>query len=156
MHGIINSRGDFMSKNYKNKTEEYVVFNKQILLFLFISILTFIASTHTFREDTTISISLLAFGIFLLLLILMIPTKFIFSNKQLRVIWLLPIEKTIFWSNVTTIIENSFFSAIDDLSNFQIIYNSNYKGKSMVKVFKIPRNKKTKFYLNKYAKYKIT
>ena len=144
-----------MSKKNRNKNEAHVVFNMKVLMFLFFSIIAYTISAFMFKEDTTVGIVLLVFGTIMLLVMFITPAKIIFTNKQLRIIWLLPFEKIIFWSNITTIIENNFFSAIDDFSNFQIFYNTNYKGKSIVKEIQIPRNKKTKLFLDKYAKYKI-
>ena len=143
-----------MSRKSKNQHESHAVYNKEFFIFLLISIVLFVLSIM-FNDDKTIFIFLLAFAIISFLGIFLVPIKFVFTSKQIRLVWLLSFEKIIFWSNVDTIIENNFFKKIDDIANYQIIYRTTYKGKTINKEVQIPLTKKTKTIVEKYAKYKI-
>lgn len=143
-----------MSNKRSNNNEKNTVFNIEVLVFLILSVIFFIVSA-IFKEDKTIFIIFIIFGVISFIVIFIIPVKFVFTNKQIRLVWLLSFERVIFWSNIDTIIENNFFSRIDDFANYQIIYRSTYKGKNITKEVQIPLTKKTKTMVEKYAKYKI-
>lgn len=143
-----------MSRKSKNQHESHTVYNKEFFIFLLLSVALFVLS-FIFNDDTTVFIFLLIFAVISLVGIFIVPVKFEFTSKQIRLIWLLSFNKIIFWSNVDTIIENNFFKKFDDIANYQIIYRTTYKGKSINKEVQIPLTKKTKIIVEKYAKYKI-
>jgi hypothetical protein len=143
-----------MSRKSKNQHESHTIYNKEFFIFLLLSVALFVLS-FIFNDDTTVFIFLLIFAVISLVGIFIVPIKFEFTSKQIRLIWLLSFNKIIFWSNVDTIIENNFFKKFDDIANYQIIYRTTYKGKSINKEVQIPLTKKTKIIVEKYAKYKI-
>ena len=137
-------------------TEQYRVFNRQIVLFFcgFIVLLIFSISCF-FSIENDIALFLLIGAVLVSFGIFLSPLYFVFSSKSLTAVWLLGRKKTIHWSSVNNIIECKLFSAIDDLAHYEIMYCYNYKGKQMIRQFDLPRNKRTRRYVEKYAKYKI-
>ena len=140
----------------KKQTEQYKVFNREIVLFssMFIVLLT-VSISCFLTNETDIALFLLAGAILVSLGVFLSPLYFVFSSKSLTAVWLLSFKKTIHWSSVNNIIENKLFSAVDDSAHYEIMYLYNYKGKQMIKRFDLPRNKKTRKLVEKYAKYKI-
>lgn len=140
----------------KKQTEQYKVFNREIVLFssMFIVLLT-VSISCFLTNETDIALFLLAGAILVSLGVFLSPLYFVFSSKSLTAVWLLSFKKTIHWSSVNNIIENKLFSAIDDSAHYEIMYLYNYKGKQMIRRFDLPRNKKTRKLVEKYAKYKI-
>ena len=140
----------------KKQTEQYKVFNREIVLFssMFIVLLT-VSISCFLTNETDIALFLLAGAILVSLGVFLSPLYFVFSSKSLTAVWLLSFKKTIHWSSVNNIIENKLFSAVDDSAHYEIMYRYNYKGKPMIRQFDLPRNKKTRRLVEKYAKYKI-
>lgn len=140
----------------KKQTEQYKVFNREIVLFssMFIVLLT-VSISCFLTNETDIALFLLAGAILVSLGVFLSPLYFVFSSKSLTAVWLLSFKKTIHWSSVNNIIENKLFSAVDDSAHYEIMYLYNYKGKQMIRRFDLPRNKKTRKLVEKYAKYKI-
>ena len=140
----------------KKQIETYKVFNRRIVLFLALFIILLIISIKCFlSNDTEVALFLLAGAVLVSLGIFLSPLYFLFSSKSLTAIWLLPFRKTIYWSSVNNIIEYKLFSAVDDLAHYEIMYNYNYKGAQMIRQFDLPRNKRTRKFVEKYAKNKI-
>jgi len=140
----------------KKQTEQYKVFNRQIVLFLSLFALLLIFSISCFlTNETDIALFLLVGSVLVSLGVFFSPLYFVFSSKSLTAVWLLSFRKTIHWSSINNIIEYKLFSAVDDLAHYEIMYRYNYKGKPMIKQFDLPRNKKTRRLVEKYAKYKI-
>ena len=106
-------------------------------------------------NDTKVELFLLVGAVLVSLGIFLSPLYFLFSSKSLTAVWLLPFRKTIYWSSVNNIIEYKLFSAVDDLAHYEIMYHYNYKGTQMIRQFDLPRNKRTRKFVEKYAKYKI-
>ena len=140
----------------KKQTEQYKVFNREIVLFSSLFIVLLMVSISCFlTNETDIALFLLAGAILVSLGVFLSPLYFVFSSKSLTAVWLLSFKKTIHWSSVNNIIENKLFSAVDDSAHYEIMYLYNYKGKQMIRRFDLPRNKKTRKLVEKYAKYKI-
>ncbi len=140
----------------KKQTEQYKVFNREIVLFSSLFIVFLMVSISCFlTNETDIALFLLAGAILVSLGVFLSPLYFVFSSKSLTVVWLLSFKKTIHWSSVNNIIEKKLVSAVDDLAHYEIMYLYNYKGKQMIRQFDLPRNKKTRKLVEKYAKYKI-
>ena len=140
----------------KKQTEQYKVFNREIVLFssMFIVLLT-VSISCFLTNETDIALFLLAGAILVSLGVFLSPLYFVFSSKSLTAVWLLSFKKTIHWSSVNNIIENKLFSAVDDSAHYEIMYHYNYKGTQMIRQFDLPRNKRTRKFVEKYAKYKI-
>ena len=140
----------------KKQLPEYKVFNRQIILVLSLFIVLLIFSINCFLTNEIDFALLLLIGAILVFLIsFSFPLYFVFSPKSITVVWLLPFKKTIHWSSINNIHENKWFSSIDHLPNYSIMYVYNHKGNQIIKEFDIPRNKRTKKFIEKYAKYKI-
>ena len=140
----------------KKQTEQYKVFNRQIILFSGLFIVLLISSIScVLINETDIALFLLAGSILVSLGIFLSPLYFVFSSKSLTAVWLVSFKKTIHWSSINNIIEYSLFSDIDNLAHYEIMYRYNYKGKQIIRQFDLPRNKKTRKLVKKYAKYKI-
>ena len=138
------------------KTEQHKIFNHQIILFLSLFTILLILSIIFFlTNETDIALFLLAVAILISLGLFLSPLYFVFSSKSFTAVWLLPFRKTFHWSSVDYIIEYKLFSAVDDLAHYEIMYRYNYKGMQIIKQFDLPRNKKTKKFIEKYAKHKI-
>ena len=106
-------------------------------------------------EDVGSGIALLVISIFISLGIFLSPLYFVFTKNEITVNWLFQHKRTILWSSIKSIIELKWGEAHRDLPKYELIYHLNYKGRIVTKYFSIPRNKKTKRVLEKYAKYKI-
>jgi glucose-6-phosphate-specific signal transduction histidine kinase len=137
-------------------TEQHKVFNRQIVLFFAVFIILLIFSISSFlSNENDIALFLFVGAFFVSLGMFLSPVYFIFSSKLLTAVWVLRFKKTIHWSSDNNIIECKLFSAVDDLAHYEIMYSYNYKGKHMVRQFDLPRNKRTRKYIEKYAKHKI-
>lgn len=140
----------------KKPIETYKVFNRQIILFLALFIILLIISIKCFStNDTDIAIFLLTGAILISLGIFLSPMYFVFSSKSLTAIWLVSFKKTISWGSINSIIEYKLLSAVDYFAHYEIMYRYNYKGKQLIKQFDLPRNKRTRKFVEKFAKHKI-
>ena len=145
----------------KNKHEQYKIFNREIILILSLFIILSLFSISCFQSnDTEIAVLFFIGAILAFLCAFLFPIYFVFSSKSLTAVWLLPFKKTIHWSSVSIIIEQksieySLFSSAIDLPHYEIMYHYNYKGEETTKELDLPRNRKTKKLIEKYAKSKI-
>ena len=83
------------------------------------------------------------------------PAYFVFSSKGVKAFWLLPFKKTVYWSAVNSIVEYKRFFSDDGSAKYVLNYRSEYNGRQTVREFELPRSKKIKKLVEKYAKYKI-
>ena len=140
----------------EKQTAQYKVFNRQIILFLSLFTVLLILSISCFlTNQTDVALLFLICAILVSLGVFLSPIYFVFSPKSITAVWLMSFKKTIHWSSVNSIIECKLFSAVDDLAHYEIMYNYNYKGKQMIRQFDLPRNKKTRQLVEKYANNKI-
>jgi hypothetical protein len=83
------------------------------------------------------------------------PVYFVFTKNEIMGKYLVGYKKVISWGSVKNIIEIKWGQAYKALSHYQLIYNYNHNGRMIIKQFDIPKNRKTKAVIEKYAKYKI-
>lgn len=137
----------------KTKT---LIFNKQILLFLFFFVLLLCFSVSFFKEsDTELGTVLLIASLFVCVGIFTTPLYFVFTKNEITGKYLVGYKKVISWGSVKNIIEIKWGQAYKALPHYQLIYNYNHNGRMIIKQFDIPKNRKTKAVIEKYAKYKI-
>lgn len=137
----------------KTKT---LIFNKQILLFLFFFVLLLCFSVSFFKEsDTELGTVLLIASLLVCVGIFTTPLYFVFTKNEITGKYIFGYKKVISWGSVKNIIEIKWGQAYKALPHYQLIYNYNYNGRMIIKQFDIPRNRKTKAVIEKYAKYKI-
>ena len=140
-----------MTKHNK-RIEKTVIFNRRILILIafFILPLCFFRSVDKEFAFVLFSLSFLA-----LICIFFTPLYFVFTKKEITVIWIFQYKRTIPWASIKSIIELKWGAVNRDLPKYEIIYQLNYKGYIVSKNFDIPKNKRTKKMMEKYAKYKI-
>ena len=144
-----------MSKS-KKAIEKTIIFNRRILIFVFVFIILLAFSISLFKSvDKGLGISLFIVSIFISLGIFLSPLYFVFTENEITVIWLFQYKRVIPWSAIKSIIELKWGEVHRDLPKYELIYHLNYKGYIVSKQFDIPRNKRTKKMIEKYAKYKI-
>ncbi len=140
----------------KKPIEKTVIFNRRILIFIFAFVIFLCFSINFFNQgDKEIGIALLVISVFISLGIFFTPLYFIFTKNEITIIWLFQYKRIILWSTIKSIIELKWGEVHRDLPKYELIYHLNYKGYIASKQFDIPRNKKTKKVIEKYAKYKI-
>ena len=140
-----------MAKHNK-RIEKTVIFNRRILIFIAI----FILPLCFFRSvDKEFAFVLFLLSFLALICIFFTPLYFVFTKKEITVIWIFQYKRTIPWASIKNIIELKWGEVHRDLPKYEIIYHLNYKGYIVSKDFDIPKNKRTKKMMEKYAKYKI-
>ena len=140
----------------KRQTEQYKVLNRQAVLFGCLFTVLFILTVTCFlANETDVALCLLACAVLVSLGIFLSPLYFVFSSKSLTAVWLLPFKKTVHWSSVHNVIEYTLFSAVDDLAHYEIMYLCRDKGKQTIRQLDLPRSKKTKKLMERYAGHKI-
>jgi hypothetical protein len=140
-----------MAKHNK-RIEKTVIFNRRILILIAI----FILPLCFFRSvDKEFAFVLFLLSFFALICIFFTPLYFVFTKKEITVIWIFQYKRTIPWASIKSIIELKWGEVHRDLPKYEIIYHLNYKGYIVPKEFDIPKNKRTKKMMEKYAKYKI-
>ena len=140
-----------MAKHNK-RIEKTVIFNRRILILIAI----FILPLCFFRSvDKEIAFVLFLLSFLALICIFFTPLYFVFTKKEITVIWIFQYKRTIPWASIKNIIELKWGEVHRDLPKYEIIYHLNYKGYIVSKDFDIPKNKRTKKMMEKYAKYKI-
>ena len=140
-----------MAKHNK-RIEKTVIFNRRILILIAI----FILPLCFFRSvDKEFAFVLFLLSFLALICIFFTPLYFVFTKKEITVIWIFQYKRTIPWASIKSIIELKWGEVHRDLPKYEIIYHLNYKGYIVSKCLDIPRNKKTKTAIEKYAKYKI-
>lgn len=142
--------------NFKKPIEKTVIFNRRILLFV-VAFVAFLCLSISFFNsgDKEIGIALLVVSALISLGIFFTPLYFIFTKNEITIIWLFQYKRVIPWSAVKSIIELKWGEVYRDLPKYELIYHLNHKGYIVSKQFDIPRNKKTKKVIERYAKYKI-
>ena len=120
-----------------------------LLLFVYFSIDFF------FSGERELGVVFLLVSLFVLLGLILSPFYFVFTKKEIRVGWLFLPTKEISYSVIKTVIEKKWGETYKDLPKYEVLYLTKYKGRSITKQLDIPRNKKTKRMLEKYAKSKI-
>ena len=152
---MITKGGEDMS-NFKKPIEKTVIFNRRILLFIFAFVMFLCFSISFFKSgDKEIGIALLVISVLISLGIFFTPLYFIFTKNEITITWLFQYKRVIPWSTIKSIIELRWGEVHRDLPKYELIYHLNYKGYIVSKQFDIPRNKKTKKVIERYAKYKI-
>ena len=140
----------------RKKNEQYKVLNRHVILFFGLFAILLILSVACFlANETDVALFLLISAVAVSLGIFLSPIYFVFSSKSLTAVWLLPFKKTIHWNSVTAIIECKLFSAVDDLAHYEIMYLYHDKGKQTIRQLDLPRNKKTRKLMERYAGHKI-
>ena len=143
-----------MAKHNK-RIEKTVIFNRRILILIAI----FILPLCFFRSvDKEFAFVLFLLSFLALICIIFTPLYFVFTKKEITVIWIFQYKRTIPWASIKSIIElkwGEWGEVHRDLPKYELIYHLNYKGYIVSKQFDIPRNKKTKKVIERYAKYKI-
>ncbi len=131
---------------------EYKVFNSHSILYGLLCLVLLATSIALFgSKDTEFAAVLLVCSLAAAFLFFMTPVRFVFSEKKLVIVWLLPIRKTIFWNSVINIIESRTWSSVDNISKYEIMYLVSRNKDTTVKQFDLPRNKKTKMLIEKYS-----
>lgn len=145
-----------MSQKKQRMQEECRVLDRNFLLFVIFSAVMLSLSLWFFlKRETDMAFFLLVIGVAGLLGVLLMPFYYVFSPQKLTVVWLLPFKKTIPWGAVNGIVEYKLFETVKDLPKYEIIYRQNYKGETVVKTIELPRNRKTKLLIEKYAKHRL-
>ena len=140
----------------RKKNEQYKVLNRHVILFFGLFAVLLVLSVACFpANETGVALFLLISAVAASLGIFLSPIYFVFSSKSLTAVWLLSFKKTIHWSSVNTIIECKLFSAVDDLAHYEIMYLYHDKGKQTIRQLDLPRNKKTRKLMERYAGHKI-
>ena len=136
--------------------KEYKVFNFHSILYGLLCLILLAISFALFgSKDKELAIAFLVCSLAAAFLFFMTPVSFVFSEKKLVIIWLLPIRKTVFWSSVINIVESRAWSSVDNLSKYDITYLVSRNKDTTVKQLELPRNKKTKMLIEKYSKKRI-
>lgn len=132
------------------------VFNRRMLLFLFGFLLFSSLAVHfLISNERDLGIAFSVVSLLVLLGLVLSPLYFVFTKKEIRVVWLLLPTKVISFAVIQTILEKKWGETVKDLPKYEVMYLAKYKGKSIVRQFDIPRNKKTKQMLEQYAKNKM-
>ena len=140
----------------RKKNEQYKVLNRHFILFVSLVAVLLILSVACFSaNETDVALFLLISAVAVSLGIFLSPIYFVFSSKSLTAVWLLPFKRTIHWSSVNTIIECKLFSAVDDLAHYEIMYLCRDKGQQTIRQLDLPRNKRTRKLMERYAGHKI-
>ena len=140
----------------RKKNEQYKVLNRHFILFVSLFAILLILSVACFlANETDVSLFLLISAVAVSLGIFLSPIYFVFSSKSLTAVWLLSFKRTIHWSSVNTIIECKLFSAVDDPAHYEIMYLCRDKGQQTIRQLDLPRNKKTRKLMERYAGHKI-
>ena len=140
-----------MAKHNK-RIEKTVIFNRRILILIAI----FILPLCFFRSvDKEFAFVFFLLSFLALICIFFTPLYFVFTKREITVVWILQYKRTIPWASIKSIIGLKWGEVHRDLPKYEIIYHLNYKGYIVSKCFDIPRNKKTKTAIEKYAKHKI-
>ena len=141
---------------HKRTIEKTVIFNRRILLFIFAFVMFLCFSISFFKSgDKELGIVLLVISVLISLGIFFTPLYFIFTKNEITITWLFQYKRVILWSTIKSIIELKWGEVHRDLPKYELIYHLNHKGYIVSKQFDIPRNKKTKKVIERYAKYKI-
>ena len=82
------------------------------------------------------------------------PRFFVFDSKKLHMQGIV-FHKTIYYSEITSIIEYKLFESWDNWPKYEIMYSANYKGESLVKQVDLPRNKFIKKQIERRLKGKL-
>ena len=152
---MITKGGEDMS-NLKKTIEKTVIFNRRILLFIFAFVMFLCFSISFFKSgDKEIGIALLVISVLISFGIFFSPLYFVFTKNEITIIWFFQYKRIISWNSIKSIIELKWGEVHRDLPKYELIYHLNYKGYIVSKQFDIPRNKKTKKVIERYAKYKI-
>ena len=145
-----------MKKHKSKPIEKTIIFNRRILFFVITFIIFLCFSISLLKsEDVELGILLLVVSIFISLGIFLSPLYFVFTKNEITIIWFFQYKRIISWSSIKSIIELKWGEVHRDLPKYELIYHLNYKGYIVSKQFDIPRNKKTKKVIERYAKYKI-
>ena len=140
----------------KKKREQYKVLNRHFILFVsLVAVLLVLSVACSLANETDVSLFLLISAVAVSLGIFLSPIYFVFSSKSLTAVWLLPFKKTIHWNSVNAIIECKLFSAVDDLAHYEIMYLCRDKGQQTIRQLDLPRNKRTRKLMERYAGHKI-
>jgi len=154
---VIEKKGsEMMTKPKNNLIEKTLVFNRQIFIFLAAFVVCLSFSIDFFKSgDIEIGVVLLIIALAMSLGVFFSPLYFVFTKEELTAIWLFQHRRVIPWYAVKSIIELKWGEVYKDLPKYELIYHLNYKGHIISKQFDIPRNKRTKQMIEKYAKHKI-
>ena len=135
---------------------ENKIFNRRILLF-FLAFLLFIYISIDFFSsgDRKLGITFLVISWFVLLVLILSPIYFVFTKKEIKVVWLILQTKVITYNEIKSIVEKRWGETYKDFPKYEVLYLTKYKGRSITKQLDIPRNKKTKTMMEKYVKHKI-
>ena len=145
-----------MKKQKSKPIEKTIIFNRRILLFVITFIIFLCFSISLLKsEDVELGIPLLVVSIFISLGIFLSPLYFVFTKNEITVIWLFQYKRIIPWRSIKSIIELKWGEVYKDLPKYELIYHLNHKGHIISKQFDVPRNKRTKQMIEKYAKHKI-
>lgn len=145
-----------MKKKTKELIDRHVVFNRRIVVFVVLTVLLLMLAGSFFKTGSTdLGITLLILAPFSFIGVFFSPLYFIFSKKDITVVWLFQYKRIILWSAIKSIIELKWGEVSRDLPKYELIYHLNYKGYIVTKQFDIPKNKETKKMIERYAKHKI-
>lgn len=126
----------------KTKT---LIFNKQILLFLFFFVLLLCFSVSFFKEsDTELGTVLLIASLFVCVGIFTTPLYFVFTKNEIMGKYIFGYKNVISWGSVKNIIEIKWGQAYKALPHYQLIYNYNHNGRMIIKQFDIRKIEKQK------------
>ena len=143
-----------MKQHSKQKSSR--IFNREILLYAVVSLVLLLSSLSFFSaNEREIALFLLIPAIPIGAGVFLTPLYFSFSDKALTAVWLLSFRKTIFWSAINHISEEKFLFSSDHTSKYVIMYRCLVHKASAVREFSLPRNKRTRRFVEKYAKNKI-
>lgn len=145
-----------MTKQSRKPVEKTCVFNRQILIFFAAFVISLSFSIGFFKSgDIEIGVVLLIIALTISLGVFFSPLYFVFTKEDLTAIWLFQHKRVIPWYAVKSIIELKWGEVYKNLPKYELIYHLNYKGHTISKQFDVPRNKRTKQLMEKYAKHKI-
>ena len=131
-------------------------FNRRIILFFLALVLFLYFSIEFFSsEDRDLGIVFLVISAIVLLGLILTPTYFVFTKKEIKAVWLFLHTKTIPYREINAIIEKRWGETYKDLPKYEVIYLTKYKGRSITRQFDVPRNRKTKSMMERYLQSKI-
>ena len=142
-------------KPENKKYSAHKFYNKQFFIFPLLSaVLLFSSILCALTDDGDIALfagvlsALIAVGIFV------IPISFVFDSKKLTVhYWLW--HKTIFYNDITSVVEFKFFESFMNLPKYEIMFAVNYKGQITIKDIELPKNKNIKKMIESHLRGKL-
>ena len=153
---IVSSERKAVEKIKRKITEKTIIFNWRILIFLLVFVALICFSVYFFGSgEKGLGFTLIFIALFISLGLFLTPLYFVFAKNEITVFWLIPYKRVITWQSVKRIIEFKWGEVYKDLPKYELVYQISYKGTTVVKIFDIPKNRRTKKAIEKHAKYKI-